>query len=307
LRLHFASQVMTFISRKLMFKIIGSRIATPDVRQRLLVWLFAAGSILMCGANASSQDKSAKPSPSNANAGDASAGKRAYSTNCAGCHGLDGKGGERAPDIVTRPQARQLSDAAILRILEKGVPNTSMPSFRFLDAKTRTSLVARLRTLQGASVSARLPGNAQRGREIFFGKGGCANCHMVHGQGGFFASDLGGFATGRSQESVRDAIVFPNRDLDPRRRTVVATLANGTSLEGIARNEDNFSLQLMSADGTLHLLSKSSLAKLDYRDQSPMPADYGTKLAPSELDDLVNFLFSFAENKSGAKERPEDD
>jgi hypothetical protein len=84
---------------------------------------------------------------------------------------------------------------------------------------------------------------------------------------------------------------------------------NGTSLEGIARNEDNFSLQLATSDGTLHLLSKSSLAKLAYRDESPMPADYGTKLSPSELDDLLNFLFSSAEAKSNPETRngPEDD
>jgi putative heme-binding domain-containing protein len=280
-----------------------------SVRWRLPLTLLAAGSILICGANAWTQSKSAKPSPAKANAAAAPAGKRAYSANCAGCHGLDGKGGERAPDIVTRAQARQLSDAAILQILQNGVPNTSMPSFRFLDAKTRASLVAHLRTLQGASALAKLPGNAQRGREIFFSKGECASCHMVHGEGGFLASDLGGFANGRSQESVRDSIVSPNRDLDPRRRVVVATLANGVSLEGIARNEDNFSLQLMTFDGTLHLLYKSSLAKLNYRDQSPMPADYGRKLSPSELDDLVNFLFSLAGDKSNhsAKERSEDD
>jgi len=29
-----------------------------------------------------------------------------------------------------------------------------------------------------------------------------------------------------------------------------------------------------------------------------MPADYGTKLSSAELDDLVSFLFSLAEEKS---------
>ena len=121
---------------------------------------------------------------------------------------------------------------------------------------------------------------------------------MVRGEGGFFSANLDGYARGRSPESVRDAIVSPNRDLDPRHRTVVATLSAGSTLEGIARNEDNFSLQLLTPDGTLHLLNKSSLASLTYREQSPMPADYGTKLSSTELDDLVNFLFSLAEEKS---------
>ena len=291
---------MTFIGRKWLFSIDGNAIAVG-----LSLLLLPTVLLLICGITASSQSKPASTSPSQGTASDAAIGKVAYSTNCAGCHGLDGKGGERAPDIATRPQVRQLSDAALLQVLQKGVPNTSMPSFRFLDAKTRTSLVAHLRTLQGAITNAKLPGNAQGGKEIFFNKGACASCHMIRGQGGFFASDLGGYAQGRSPESIRDAIVSPNRDLDPRRRTVVATLTNGISLEGIARNEDNFSIQLITRDGAIHLLSKSSLASLAYRDQSPMPADYGAKLSSSELDDLVNFLSSFANDKSNPKAREE--
>jgi cytochrome c oxidase cbb3-type subunit 3 len=224
-------------------------------------------------------------------------GKKTYAASCAGCHGLDGKGGERAPDIATRPQVRQLSDAAILDVLQKGVPNTTMPAFSFLDIETRKSLVAYLRTLQGATAEIELPGDALRGREVFFGKGGCFGCHMIQGQGGFFGSDLGGFAQGRSSEVVREAIVAPNRELGPRRRTIVATLANGTRLEGIARNEDNFSLQLLTPDGIIHLLPKNSLAKLSYLDRSPMPADYGTRLSAAELDDLVKYLFSLAKEK----------
>jgi putative heme-binding domain-containing protein len=296
--------IMIFIGRKLIFK-IGNRMAMANVRWRLPLTLLAAGSILICGANAWTQSKSAKPSPAKANAAAAPAGKRAYSANCAGCHGLDGKGGERAPDIVTRPQARQLSDAAILQILQNGVPNTSMPSFRFLDAKTRASLVAHLRTLQGASALAKLPGNAQRGREIFFSKGECASCHMVHGEGGFLASDLGGFANGRSQESVRDSIVSPNRDLDPRRRVVVATLANGVSLEGIARNEDNFSLQLQTPDGSFHFFDKSQVQSIDRQPRSWMPADYGSKLSRQEIDQLVSYLMSIAQ-KPSEKDPPEE-
>src|SRR5579883_3525099 len=97
-------------------------------------------------------------------------GNQAYTTNCAGCHGLDGKGGERAPDIATRPHVRELSDEGILQVLQRGVANTSMPSFAFLDLKTRRALVAHLRTLQGATVAAKIPGDALRGREVFFGK-----------------------------------------------------------------------------------------------------------------------------------------
>ncbi|HKT47984.1 MAG TPA: c-type cytochrome [Candidatus Acidoferrales bacterium] len=231
---------------------------------------------------------------SKAKTSEGSAGQQPYVANCASCHGLDGRGGERAPDIVMRPRVRELSDAAILGILEKGVPNTAMPAFRFLTASTRRSLVAYLRILQGARADVALPGNAARGRELFFGKGRCSSCHMVQSEGGFFAADLTNFGAGRGAGAIRSAIVAPNRDLDPRRRTIVATLPSGEILEGVARNEDNFSLQLLTPDGRLHLLSKTSLTALTYRDESPMPGNYGQLLSSSELDDLVKFLASTA-------------
>ncbi len=228
-------------------------------------------------------------------------GNQAYTTNCAGCHGLDGKGGERAPDIATRPHARQLSDAAILSILRTGVPNTAMPSFRFLTPAIRKSLVAHLRTLQGAGTGVALAGDASRGKALFFGKAACAKCHMVQGQGGFFGSDLTDFAGGRSPEAIRAAIVSPNRDLDPRHRILIATLPGGELLEGIARNEDNFSLQLLTPDGRIHLLNKASLAALVRREESPMPDDYAKVLSSNEMDDLVKFLASTARSRPAAK------
>lgn len=230
-------------------------------------------------------------------------GKSAYATVCAGCHGLDGKGGERAPDIATRPRVRGLSDEAILHILQDGVPNTSMPPFRTLGLEKLHSLVTHVRQLQGLQNVEAIRGDADRGRHIFFSKGGCANCHMLQGSGGFYGSDLSGYAQGRAPDDIRQAIIAPDRDIDPRRRIVVATTSQGEIFMGLARNEDNFSLQLLTPDGTLHLLYKSSLAKLAYREESAMPSDYLKRLSAQELDDLVKFLASVADSQSGRQHR----
>ena len=244
-----------------------------------------------CAAFAFAKSTNRSSPPQGANPDSASA-LRIFASNCAGCHGLDGKGGERAPDIVTRPNVRQLSDSQLLEILQKGIPEKSMPSFSYLDEAVLRSLVAHLRTLQGNPATAKLSGDARRGRGLFFGKAECSRCHMVRGQGGFFGSDLTGYSRGRSPEVIRDAIVFPNRDTDPRNRTVIAVLPSGKTLEGIARNEDNFSIQLLTQDGTFYSLSKSKLKNLSYRKESPMPADYGTRLSASEIDHLVSYLAS---------------
>src|SRR5262249_31192756 len=218
-------------------------------------------------------------------------GQQTFASNCAGCHGLDGKGGERAPDIVTRVNIRQLSDDELFQIVVNGVPRKSMPGFGYLGDPMVRSIVAYLRTLQGTPTMKALAGDSTRGRNLFFGKGQCSSCHSIYGRGGFFASDLSDYSRGRSAEAVREAIVTPNKNLDPRNRVVVVKLPSGKTFEGIARNEDNFSDQLLTIDGVIHLFTKSELASLTYRRESPMPADYGTRLSSAELDDLVNYLF----------------
>lgn len=262
--------------------------------------------LVLCGGVARAQDRNrVAPSPG---VDAVSATQQAFAANCAGCHGLDGKGGERAPDIVTRPSVRKLSESELLQVLQKGVPQTSMPAFSHLGDDVLRSLVGYLRNLQGHTATAPLPGNERRGKELFFGKGGCSGCHMIRGQGGFYASDLTVYARGRSPEAIREAIVLPNRDLDPRNRIVVVTLPNGKSFEGIARNEDNFSMQLLTQDGSLLLFTKAAAKSLIYRDQSPMPADFGTRLSAAEIEDLVKFLNTVTkEDLKQARNEEQDD
>jgi cytochrome c oxidase cbb3-type subunit III len=155
-----------------------------------------------------------------------------------------------------------------------------------------------LRTLQGQTATTPLSGNPDNGKALFFGKAGCAQCHMTNGQGGFMGSDLSSFGSTQSPAEIRSAITDPNRNLDTRKRTVIVTTASGQILTGMARNEDNFSLQLQTADGAFHLLNKSELRKIEYQPRSLMPDDYGSRLSSKELDDLVSYLVSIARDKN---------
>jgi hypothetical protein len=65
-------------------------------------------------------------------------------------------------------------------------------------------------------------------------------------------------------------------------------------LTGIARNEDNFSLQLQTKDGAFHFLEKSSLRALEHRPEPVMPSDYATRLSAQEINDLISYLMSEA-------------
>src|SRR5580693_451777 len=85
--------------------------------------------------------------------------RQTFENRCAGCHGLDGRGGERAPDIATSPKTQNRTDAALTQIIASGIPANGMPSFNSLDAPTIEAVIKYVRVLQGKSESAAMPGN----------------------------------------------------------------------------------------------------------------------------------------------------
>jgi len=232
-----------------------------------------------------------------ASASDLERGRQVLATNCAACHGLDGKGSERAPNIADSPDMRRLSDVQLLAIIGNGIPGTGMPAFHSLEPSQMHGLIAYLRSLEGAEDRARLPGNAESGKAIFFGKAGCSQCHTIAGHGGFIASDLTEFARTHSAEEVRSAIIDPGAGKKRQIALATATLRNGDKYVGVVRNEDNFSLQLQSLDGTFRFISKSDLEKLEY-DAKPLMPDFASAFSGNELNDLVKFLITASGDKS---------
>ncbi len=223
--------------------------------------LFAAFALVMRagpqGANPRTKRNQAKHS-------DAEEGRKTFESVCATCHGLDGKGGERGPNVATRAEVQLLSDEETLRILRAGIPAAGMPAFGALGVPKIKAVMDYLRVLQGGGKAASFRGNPQSGKLLFFGKAGCAKCHMINGTGGFLGADLSAYGSNVSVEDIRTAITDPNKDLEPTERTVLATTRDGRQFTGIARNEDNFSLQLQTLDGAFHLFAKSDLEHLEY-------------------------------------------
>lgn len=214
-------------------------------------------------------------------------GESLFDSSCAGCHGLDGRGGEHAPDIATNPRVQQLADNDLLRIIRNGIPSAGMPAFRSAFTGQQLSAVLNyLRSLQGHKHVASVQGDAAKGRALFFGSARCSQCHMVNGQGGFLGADLSGYGKTHAAAEIRAAILNPGNSA----RTTVVTTRNGAKFTGVLRNEDNFSLQLQTPDGAFHFFDKSSLTRIERNAAPLMPGDYGQRLSKNELDDLVTYL-----------------
>jgi len=221
-------------------------------------------------------------------------GKQTFASTCASCHGLDGRGSDRAPNVADRAKVRQLSDAQIGHIIENGVPGTGMPAFHSLETSDVKAVVTYLRTLQERRKPVKSPGDPIRGETIFFGKAGCFGCHMAAGKGGFIASDLSAYASAHAVEQIRNAITSPTPSSNRQARLVTATTRGGEKVVGRIRNEDNFSVQLQSLDGVFHFLTKSYLESVEYDSQTLMPAYSSSSLAPDELNDVVSYLMRLA-------------
>jgi cytochrome c oxidase cbb3-type subunit III len=273
---------------------------------RVLRWSIL---ILLSGQLFSPARSCGQLGPAPAAAADASMaeGQRVFGSSCAACHGLDARGGERGPDIASRRELQQMSDEALLRIVQDGKAGTGMPAFRSLGSAQIEAVVRYLRSLQGRAAAEPVPGDQERGRGLFFGKARCSQCHMANGEGGFIGSDLSSYAGARSADDIRSAITEPNKNLDPRKRPVTVTTLTGKTQTGMARNEDNFSLQIQTLDGSFHFFNKSELRSFEYQSLSLMPSDYGSRLSRQELDDLVSYLMTMGRAntvRSGNKPRP---
>jgi cytochrome c oxidase cbb3-type subunit III len=221
-------------------------------------------------------------------------GRPLFESRCAACHGLDGRGGERGPDIATRPQIVQLSDRELSEILRQGRPGAGMPPFVSLGSANLKILLSYVRFLQGKDSATVLAGNAPNGKTLFFGKAKCADCHMVQGEGGFVGRDLSAYGATLSAREIRRYIVAPVESTSGGKHMTTVKLNDSQQITGIVRNEDNFSLQLQLLDGAFRFLSKPEIAAIESSPEPIMPTNYGSILTTAELDDLVKYLRTVA-------------
>jgi cytochrome c oxidase cbb3-type subunit III len=278
-------------------------VARATVRHACVVALIVLCPALLSGGSAATRQEMPHQKQGTSADSPANLGRLTFESTCASCHGLDGRGGERGPDIASRADVLRLTDRDILQVSRDGIPSAGMPAFGFLGSAKLSAVLAYLRTLQGKGSTATIPGNPQKGQRLFFGAARCSECHMVHGEGGFLSSDLSAYAANLAASEIRRAITKPGGDSSEPRTLVTVTLLDRRVIEGIVRNEDNFSLQLQSLDGAFHFLQKSDVATVEPHAKSLMPADYGSTLAPAELDDLVGYLMTVA-RQTGSEQSP---
>jgi len=232
-------------------------------------------------------------------------GKELFAGHCASCHGQDGEG-NKGPTLAQPTLPRAQDDASLFAVIRQGLEGTEMPRTR-LDRPDVARVAAYVKSL-GSRPPERVPGDPQRGAQLYAGKSACAKCHTLGGAGSAFGPDLSDIGLRRSAAYLRRSLVEPNAEVPQSfnafRSDVMLPLnflyvrvvtRDGRNIDGVRVNEDTFSIQIREAPGKVHSLFKSEIKQLN-KDwgKSPMPT-YRDALTTAELDDLVAFMVSLRE------------
>ena len=221
---------------------------------------------------------------------DVESGARIYNAQCFACHGQNGN---LVPGIDLRsgvfPGARNDDDVA--KFILNGVPGTAMPPNK-LSPQDLQGVIAFLHSMRDAgSTSSVKLGDAERGRAIVDGKGGCLACHQVMGKGSHTAPDLSDEGVVRNPATLEKTLLDPQSTAEPKDRYIRAVTKQGETVTGRRLNEDTDTVQVIDSKERLVSLNKSDLKEYAVVKQTSMPS-YQGKLTADEIADVVAYLLT---------------
>lgn len=225
-------------------------------------------------------------------------GKATFESTCSTCHGLDGAGA-MGPNIQGIPFT--LGMGATTNVIKNGMSG-GMPAFGSqLSSAQIQRVVQYLLTLKRKDAF-KVTGDPQKGKEVYESSG-CANCHMIDGQGGDSAPDLSNVGALREAGYLHTTILYPGSDL-PQQHLFLETggkldyvfvqvvSKDGHAFDGTRVVEDSFRIVIEDAKGKFHSFDKIDLRELKEEPGRSLMPSYKGKLSDAQVNDLVAYLAS---------------
>ena len=226
-------------------------------------------------------------------------GGKVFATYCAGCHGVAGKGGPGAPDLIRSVLVLDDEKGILIApVIREGRPDKGMPKLPLSEAQiadvvawlhVRTYSAGHRGTYTYGDV---VTGDAHKGEAYFNGAGKCSSCHSVTG-------DLAGVG------KKYDAFSLQARWLQPRSRqrgggsgasakgvvTVKVTLPNGDTVSGTLDRIDDFSVSLRDSAGQFHSFSRDGdTPKVEVADPLKAHNDLLRQYTDADIHNITSYL-----------------
>lgn len=254
---------------------------------RYLRTVLSMGALALLLASGAQAQEPARANPYAGNEAAIRTGMGIFRVRCADCHGMDARG-VRGPDL-TQVWASGRTDEGLFRTLRSGVPGTEMPA---IDLRTPDDevwkLLAYLKTLAAPAPTDQVAGNAQNGERIY--RINCASCHRVNGRGGRLGPDLSRIGIARARTVLVRRIRGAFEDSLSGYEPVSITTKNGQTIQGVKKNEDMTSVQIMDTRERIQGYLRSDVREVTNGQRSAMPVFGPERLSESDLNDLLAYL-----------------
>jgi putative heme-binding domain-containing protein len=134
-------------------------------------------------------------------------------------------------------------------------------------------------------------GQPLAGRQLFFGKVGCANCHTVFNKGGHIGPDLTSYDRA-NLDLMLLAVVNPSAEIREGFENYLIVTKDGRTLDGFKVDEDGKVFVLRGIDGQNNVVPLDQIKAKKVSPKSLMPEGLLDGLSDQELKDLFAFLKS---------------
>lgn len=218
-------------------------------------------------------------------------GQANFRQSCAICHGTDALGGV-GPNLVQSALVRHDENGNLIApVIQDGRPDKGMPAFPLMDSAQISDIVAFLHArvevasvvsseglAGGYSLQQLLTGNAEVGKQYFYGAGKCATCHSPTG-------DLAGIAKKYSPADLEGQFLYPSHDSV----TATVTLNSGKQFDGKLLHLDAFYVAILDQDGWYRSWSLQQ-AKVQVHDPLAEHLELLGKYTDKDIHDVFAYL-----------------
>jgi putative heme-binding domain-containing protein len=195
---------------------------------------------------------------------------------------------------------------ATINVIKNGMSG-GMPAFGGQLSPTQIQHVVQYLLTLKHKDTLKVTGDPQKGKEVYE-SGGCANCHMIDGQGGDSAPDLSNVGALRDPGYLHTTVLYPGSEL-PQQHLFLETggkldylfvhlvTKEGRAFNGTRVVEDSFRIVIEDANGNFHSFDKTDLRELKEEPGKSLMPSYKGKLSDAQVNDLVAYLASLKESQ----------
>jgi mono/diheme cytochrome c family protein len=228
-------------------------------------------------------------------------GGKVFGMYCAGCHGIAGKGGPGAPDLIRSVLVLDDEKGILIApVIRQGRPDQGMPKLPLSEAQiadvvawlhVRTYSAGHRGTYTYGNV---VTGDAAKGEAYFNGAGKCSTCHSA-------AGDLAGIGKKYDPFSLQARWLQPRGG--PRRgaapvatssaaATVTVTLPDGETFAGTLDRIDDFTVSLRDSAGQFHSFARDTPAppKVEVHDPLQAHTDLLRQYSDADIHNITAYL-----------------